>query len=108
MSHNVIARSEATRQSIYPLCRSMDCFASLAMTWWRSLPSQIPKRLIQPIKRFHQNRTRCSKIETQPGFAAGPELLAGAGKNPRPVLDPRGHIRRRQSGSGEIDPAEIG
>jgi hypothetical protein len=28
----VIARSEATKQSIYPLCRDMDCFASLAMT----------------------------------------------------------------------------
>src|SRR3954467_15190837 len=33
MSHNVIARSEATRQSSYPLRREMDCFASLAMTW---------------------------------------------------------------------------
>jgi hypothetical protein len=28
----VIARSEATKQSIHPLCRDMDCFASLAMT----------------------------------------------------------------------------
>jgi hypothetical protein len=28
----VIARSEATKQSIHPLCRAMDCFASLAMT----------------------------------------------------------------------------
>jgi hypothetical protein len=28
----VIARSEATKQSIYPLCRDMDCFAALAMT----------------------------------------------------------------------------
>jgi hypothetical protein len=24
--------SEATKQSIHPLCRAMDCFASLAMT----------------------------------------------------------------------------
>jgi hypothetical protein len=24
--------SDATKQSIYPLCRDMDCFASLAMT----------------------------------------------------------------------------
>jgi hypothetical protein len=29
----VIARSEATKQSILPLCIEMDCFASLAMTW---------------------------------------------------------------------------
>src|SRR5271163_4113124 len=28
----VIARSEATKQSIFPLCRTMDCFAALAMT----------------------------------------------------------------------------
>ena len=28
----VIARSEATKQSILPLCRALDCFASLAMT----------------------------------------------------------------------------
>ena len=28
----VIARSEATKQSSSPLCRTMDCFASLAMT----------------------------------------------------------------------------
>ena len=28
----VIARSEATKQSIYPLCCDTDCFASLAMT----------------------------------------------------------------------------
>ncbi|MGY4474391.1 hypothetical protein ACVILL_001805 [Bradyrhizobium sp. USDA 3364] len=28
----VIARSEATKQSIYPLCCAMDCFATLAMT----------------------------------------------------------------------------
>jgi hypothetical protein len=28
----VIARSEATTQSSHPLCRAMDCFASLAMT----------------------------------------------------------------------------
>ena len=28
----VIARSDATKQSILPLCRAMDCFASLAMT----------------------------------------------------------------------------
>src|SRR5882762_453658 len=31
-SHHVIARSEATRQSILSLRREMDCFASLAMT----------------------------------------------------------------------------
>jgi hypothetical protein len=31
----VIARSAATKQSIFPLCRSMDCFASLAMTIWK-------------------------------------------------------------------------
>jgi hypothetical protein len=30
--HAVIARSEATKQSILPLRRTMDCFASLAMT----------------------------------------------------------------------------
>ncbi len=29
---SVIVRSEATKQSIHPLCRVMDCFASLAMT----------------------------------------------------------------------------
>ncbi len=29
---SVIARSEATKQSILPLQREMDCFASLAMT----------------------------------------------------------------------------
>src|ERR1700709_2604817 len=29
---SVIARSEATKQSILSLCRAMDCFASLAMT----------------------------------------------------------------------------
>jgi hypothetical protein len=29
---NVIARSEATKQSILSLCCKMDCFASLAMT----------------------------------------------------------------------------
>jgi hypothetical protein len=31
--------SVATKQSIYPLCRGMDCFASLAMTWreWNAL-----------------------------------------------------------------------
>jgi hypothetical protein len=28
----VIARSEATKQSILPCCGAMDCFASLAMT----------------------------------------------------------------------------
>jgi hypothetical protein len=28
----VIARSEATKQSILSFCRAMDCFASLAMT----------------------------------------------------------------------------
>jgi hypothetical protein len=28
----VIARSEATKQSILSLCGTMDCFASLAMT----------------------------------------------------------------------------
>jgi hypothetical protein len=28
----VIARSEATKQSILSLCHMMDCFASLAMT----------------------------------------------------------------------------
>jgi hypothetical protein len=28
----VIARSEATKQSIYPLCDALDCFAALAMT----------------------------------------------------------------------------
>ena len=32
MSHAVIARSEATRQSIYPHKERMDFFASLAMT----------------------------------------------------------------------------
>src|ERR1700688_1373380 len=32
MSHNVIARSVATRQSSHPFCREMDCFAPLAMT----------------------------------------------------------------------------
>ena len=31
-SQDVIARSEATKQSIHPLCCAMDCFASLAMT----------------------------------------------------------------------------
>ena len=31
---SVIARSEATKQSIYPLCRDMDCFAALAMMGW--------------------------------------------------------------------------
>jgi hypothetical protein len=31
-SLHVIARSEATKQSMFPLCRAMDCFASLAMT----------------------------------------------------------------------------
>ena len=30
--NSVIARSEATKQSIYRLCRTMDCFAALAMT----------------------------------------------------------------------------
>jgi hypothetical protein len=28
----VIARSEATKQSIFPFCCAMDCFAALAMT----------------------------------------------------------------------------
>jgi hypothetical protein len=32
-SISVVARSVATKQSGYPLCRAMDCFASLAMTW---------------------------------------------------------------------------
>jgi hypothetical protein len=31
-SFSVIARSEATKQSILSLCGEMDCFASLAMT----------------------------------------------------------------------------
>jgi hypothetical protein len=35
MSIHVIARSKATKQSILPLCRKMDCFASLAMTTLR-------------------------------------------------------------------------
>jgi hypothetical protein len=35
-SNHVIARSEATKQSILSLRRSMDCFASLAMTFLRS------------------------------------------------------------------------
>jgi hypothetical protein len=29
---SVIAKSAATKQSSYPLCRAMDCFASLATT----------------------------------------------------------------------------
>jgi hypothetical protein len=28
--------AKATRQSNFPLCRAMDCFASLAMTVWRA------------------------------------------------------------------------
>jgi hypothetical protein len=28
----VVARSEATKQSIYPLCHALDCFAALATT----------------------------------------------------------------------------
>src|SRR5882757_2832598 len=42
MSHNV--RSVATKQSSYPVCREMDCFASLAMTRRepRTSPRQIP------------------------------------------------------------------
>src|SRR2546423_3383547 len=30
--------AQATKQSIYPLCRAMDCFASLAMTASRGIP----------------------------------------------------------------------
>src|SRR5258708_7170354 len=78
MSISVIA-SEA-KQSIPPRKERMDCFASLAMTWRRtgssatilhhrvrSLRSQIPKRLIQPIERFRQNRTWRREVEAQPG-----------------------------------------
>jgi hypothetical protein len=35
---DVIARSEATKQSILPLCGTMDCFASLAMTAYTTAP----------------------------------------------------------------------
>src|SRR5436853_2710268 len=31
----------AMKQSIYPLCRAMDCFASLAMTWMVLRHSQL-------------------------------------------------------------------
>jgi len=35
---DVIARSGATKQSILPLCGTMDCFASLAMTAYTTAP----------------------------------------------------------------------
>jgi hypothetical protein len=37
----VIARSEATKQSIHPLCRNVDCFASLAMTTAAHVPQNV-------------------------------------------------------------------
>src|ERR1700681_1658584 len=42
---SVIARSEATKQSSYPLCREMDCFASLAMTGLENEQGQLIKRI---------------------------------------------------------------
>jgi hypothetical protein len=42
---SVIARSEATKQSSYPLCREMDCFASLAMTGLENEQRQLIKRI---------------------------------------------------------------
>ena len=42
----VIARSEATKQSILSACGEMDCFASLAMMLWTAPPKRhrVPKR----------------------------------------------------------------
>jgi hypothetical protein len=40
----VIARSEATKQSILSFCGAMDCFASLAMTNLRSNASGLEPR----------------------------------------------------------------
>jgi hypothetical protein len=43
-SESVIARSEATKQSILPLRGEMDCFASLAMTSNFKYDSAFPRR----------------------------------------------------------------
>src|SRR6476620_6425974 len=67
----------------------------------RNLRPEFPESLVEAIKRLLENRTWGGKVETQPGFTAGPELLAGAGENARPVLDPCGDILGRQPGAGE-------
>src|SRR6185503_2433946 len=69
---------------------------------------QIAECILQPPKRFLQDRTRRSEIEAEPGFAARSELRAGAGKDARACLDPVGDLFGRQAGCGEIDPGEVG
>jgi hypothetical protein len=69
---SVIARSEATKQSILYFCRSMDCFASLAMT----------------TKTF---RRGCLKIESviaegMIGVDRIQDIFGDGGALPRPVL----------------------
>src|SRR4029079_7551187 len=43
----VIARSQATKLSIYPLCLGMDCFASLAMTGEQGPLPPYPEKILQ-------------------------------------------------------------
>src|SRR3954447_16620485 len=74
----------------------------------RNLCSEFSKSVIEAIEGLLENRTRCGKVEAQPGFAAWPELLTGACENARPILDPCRDVLGRQSGAGEVDPCKIG
>src|SRR5688500_7303707 len=64
----------------------------------RSLPSEFFKSVIEAIESLLENRAWRRKVEAQPGFAAWPELLAGACENARPILDPCRDVIGRQSG----------
>src|SRR6187431_1053460 len=74
----------------------------------RNLGSKSFKSVIEAIESLIENRARRSNVETQPGFAAWPELLTGACENARTILDSRRDVLGQQSGAGEVDPRKIG
>ena len=74
-SINVIARSEATRQSILSLRGKMDCFASLAMTAddnsTRTRPLRRRVHRVDRLARGHEQAVALDAAEAEVGAAFG-------------------------------------